>query len=75
MYVDDTTVFATDPLDHYEILEINQIYENGSGAIFRSDQVRSGMGARAATELRRAHLFAPLPRPIPGDRPGLRRVH
>ena len=38
-------------------------------------QVRSGMGARAATALRRAHLAAPLPGPIPGDRPGLRRAH
>ena len=26
------------------------------------------MGARAATALRRAHLSAPLPRPISGDR-------
>ena len=42
---------------------------------FRSGQVRSGMGARAATALRRAHLSAPLPRPIPGDRPGLRWAH
>ena len=33
------------------------------------------MEARAATALRRAHLSAPLPRPIPGDRPGLRRAH
>ena len=33
-------------------------------------KVRLGMGARAATALRRAHLSAPLPRPIPGDRPG-----
>ena len=38
-------------------------------------QVRSGMGARAATALRRAHLSASLPRPTPGDRPGLRRAH
>ena len=37
--------------------------------------LRSGMGARAATALRRAHLSAPLPRPIPGNRPGLRRAH
>ena len=38
-------------------------------------KVRLGMGARAATALRRAHLSALLLRPIPGDRPGLRRTH
>ena len=38
-------------------------------------QVRSGVGARAATALRHVHLSAPLPRPIPGDRPGLLRAH
>ena len=45
------------------------------GSFPARNQVRSGMGARAATALRRAHLSAPLPRPIPGDRPGLGRAH
>ena len=39
------------------------------------EETRVGIGARAATALCRVHHSAPLPWPIPGDRPGLRPAH